>query len=68
MKIILNKGDIITERRDIKWSKRKNQKSKINNQWAGSNTVITDKSGEKEKNATNNQWTSTNKKARKDSY
>lgn len=41
----------------------KEEKTKTNNQWAGSNVDLTGKSGESKKTATNNQWTSANKKS-----
>jgi len=42
---------------------RDNKKTENNNQWAGPNVEITEKSHQNQKDATNNQWTSTNKKA-----
>lgn len=39
------------------------KKSEGNNQWAGANTCLTEKTGESVKSETNNQWTSTNKKS-----
>jgi hypothetical protein len=40
-----------------------NKKTQNNNQWAGPNVEITEKSRQNQKDATNNQWTSTNKKS-----